>query len=248
MSNKIIKFLKENIFPSNLTCDVCGTEIFDGENICPDCKKTVTVNDGATCPVCGRKTFRPEICLECKEQVPKFARAVSALVYDEGAVALVAKFKKGGAYLKDYFAELLCGKLSELPAFDRIVYVPLTKKSERIRGYNQSSLLAKAISVRTGIPVIEGALKKVKATVEQKNLSKSERTKNLKGSFKAEKRSAIKDKRLLLVDDVLTTGATADEACRILLAAGAAKVFLATATSVEYKSYALLFAPEKSGE
>ena len=109
-------------------------------------------------------------------------------------------------------------------------------------------MLAKAISVRTGIPVIEVALKKVKATVEQKNLSKSERAKNLKGSFKAEKRSAIKDKRLLLVDDVLTTGATADEACRILLAAGAAKVFLATAASVEYKSYALLFAPEKSGE
>lgn len=228
--------LSEAFFPNSFTCDICGIETFDG-NICPDCLKTVTFNDKVTCPVCGRKTVRPEICLECKAETPKFKKAVSPLVYDGGAVTLIAKFKNGSGYLKDYFAGLICKKLENLPEADCIVYVPMTKKAVRSRGYNQAEILAKSISERTQIPVLKEIFVKVKETAEQKNLSKKERAANLAGCFNVASRAEIKDKTVLLVDDVLTTGATADAACKKLLQAGAKRVYFAAVASVEYKPF-----------
>ena len=148
---------------------------------------------------------------------------------------LVAKFKNGHPYLKDYFAELLVERLFEMPGLDCIVYVPMTKKAVRKREYNQAELLAKSISKRIDLPVIKNCVIKIKETNEQKSLSRKERAKNLKGCFKVEKASEIKGKRVLLIDDVLTTGATAEAITEKLLKAGADSVYLATVASVEYK-------------
>lgn len=157
------------------------------------------------------------------------------MVYEGGGVALVAKFKNGGAYLKEFFADILAEKLKELPAPDCMVYVPLTKKSLNRRGYNQTKLLAKALSERTKIPVVYGAVEKVKTTAEQKGLTHKERRKNLNGAFKAVKKAELSGKTVLVLDDVLTTGATADEVCSTVLKAGAAQVYFASVASVEYK-------------
>lgn len=222
------------MFPENFTCDICGIETFGG-NLCPDCLKTVTFNDGVTCPVCGRRCVRPEICRECKEKLPLYKRAVSPLVYDGGGVALVAKYKNGNAYLKEYFADLLLKSLQQLPALDCAVYVPCDKKTLRRRGYNQVKLLADALTKRTNLPVLKDAVKKVKATEVQKGLNKEGRAKNLKGCFKVTNAAAINGKKVLVLDDVLTTGATADEMCKVLLKAGASEVYVATVASVEDK-------------
>lgn len=222
------------MFPNNFTCDICGGETF-GNNICEDCLKTITFNNKNTCPVCGRKTERDEICLECKASAPRFKKAVSPLVYDGGTVKLIVKFKNGNGYLKEYFAGLIEEKVEDLPVCDYIIYVPMTKKSMRKRGYNQSELLAKSISKRLKTPVLKDAVVKVKETSEQKSLSHRERVKNLAGCFKVEKRTEIKGKNILLIDDVMTTGATADEICKRLLNAGAKQIFLATAASVQYR-------------
>ncbi len=238
MKNSFFKILKEIFFPPSFSCDVCGRETF-GTNICKQCLKNFTFNTGASCPVCGRKTVRPEICLECKAQPPVYSKAVSAIVYDGEGVALVAKFKNGGAYLKDYFADLLYEKVKTLPETDCIVYVPMTQKAISKRGYNQTYLLAKELSARTDKPLVKDALIKTKETSSQKALTRKERAENLKGAFKVVEKQALKDKRVLLVDDILTTGATADEISKVLLAAGAQKVYLATVASVEYKNPSL---------
>lgn len=221
------------LFPENFTCDICGVETF-GSNLCPECVKSVTFNSGKVCPLCGRKNIADEICLECKEKPPAFNGAVSAIVHENGGAALVKKFKNGKGYLKEYFADLLLKKLSSLPPADGIVFVPMTKKAAKKRGYNQSELLAKALSERTGVPVIYGALEKTKDTEEQKSLSQAERAKNLKSCFKSGK-TPVNGKILYLTDDVLTTGATAETASKLLFKAGAKAVYVLTVTSVEYK-------------
>ncbi|MDE6505500.1 MAG: ComF family protein [Clostridia bacterium] len=227
-------FLAETFFPKSFTCDICGVETFK-TNLCPDCAETVDFIGEGCCPVCGRKTVRPEICLECKEKPPLFKKAVSAFVYENGGVLLIKKFKDGNGYLKEYFADLLAEKIKNLPAADCIVYVPMTKKAQRRRGYNQSELLAYSLSKRINIPVIKDALKKVKETDEQKSLAKSERAKNLSGCFAVNKPEEIKGKNILLADDVMTTGVTAEEITRALLAAGALNVYSCAVASVEYK-------------
>lgn len=238
--NVFVKFtffkkLAEKLYPPDFTCDICGVETFGG-NLCPDCLKTVTFNDGPVCPKCGRFTLRNEICLDCKARMPLYKRAVSPLVYEGGAVTLIYKFKSGdGAYLKEFFADLIVKKLKDVPVPDAIVYVPMTEKAERKRGYNQSELLSSAVSERISRPVYRDVLVKVKDTSEQKGLSRRDREKNLTGCFKITDRKKVKGKTVLLVDDVLTTGATSDEICRKLRAAGAKTVYVATVCSVPYK-------------
>lgn len=231
---KFLKKMQSIFFPPAFTCDICGIETF-GSNLCPDCLKSVTFNSGTTCPVCGRKTVRPEICLECKADAPLYKKAVSPLVYDGGVIRLIAKFKNGSGYLKDYFADLMATSFKALPAADCIVSVPVTPGAKRRRGYDQCKLLAHALSARTGVPVLDGAVLKVKKTREQKGLSLKERTENLEGSFRVAQPKDLKGKDVLLVDDVQTTGATAREMCKVLLKAGCKHVYFITAASVEYK-------------
>jgi len=237
MANGFLKILRDTLFPPDYTCDVCGAESF-GYNICENCLKTFTFNDGVTCPVCGRKTVRPEICLECKAKAPKYKKAVSPLVYDGSVIELIAKFKNGSAYLREYLAKLIAAKLADFPKADCIIYVPMTKKSQKRRGYNQTKLLAESLSKLTDIPVVKGAVEKIKKTSAQKGLTFKERQDNVKGAFKAVKPEELKGKTVLIIDDVLTTGATADEMSKIALAAGAKRIYLATAASVEYKNNA----------
>ena len=228
------RIFAETFFPNDFTCDICGGESF-GSNLCADCKKSVIFNDAAACPVCGRRTVRPEICLECKAVVPAYKKGVSALVYENGAVILIQKYKNGAAYLKEYFSALIYDKLNGLPSFDAIVYVPMTKKALKKRGYNQSLLLAKCLSEKLNAPVIKDALEKTKDTAEQKTLTLKQREQNLNGCFAVKNPEAVKDKILLLTDDVLTTGTTANVLTVKLLAAGAKAVYFASVAAVEYK-------------
>lgn len=227
--------VRDSLFPQNITCDICGAEIFDGGHFCNKCAPAVIFNDKTVCPVCGRKTARAEICIDCKAEAPLYKKGASALVYSGGGAALVLKFKNGAKYLKTYLGELMAEKAKTLPKCDAVTYVPITKRRKRTRGYNQGELLAAEVAERLNIPLVH-ALKKKRDTDEQKSLSKSDRLKNLKGCFDYADRAAVKDKNILLVDDVLTTGATAEEVCRKLLSAGARAVYFVTAASVEYNA------------
>lgn len=117
----------------------------------------------------------------------------------------------------------------EINKLDAVACVPMDAKKERQRGFNQSELLAEAISQRAGILNVH-ALRKIKTTPPQVTLSEKERWENVKGAFDIieEKKQAVKGKKLLLVDDVLTTGATAGACSLVLRKNGAARVFVAT--------------------
>lgn len=231
--NGFLKAVADAVFPPRFTCDLCGREIFDGGHFCKECAGRVSFNDGTTCPVCGRRTKAEGMCLECKAHSPAYDRAVSAMIYEDGGAAVILKFKRGGAYLKDYFAELLAPKCGCFDDADGVCYIPMTRRAERERGYNQAELLAKELAKRLHLPVVN-ALEKIKDTGEQKSLTRREREDNLRGCFRAE-RKIVAGRKLILTDDVMTTGATLEEAARILKKRGAAKVYAVTAASVELK-------------
>ena len=110
---------------------------------------------------------------------------------------------------------------------DVICYVPMTKKSEKKRGFNQCEVIARHIGYRINIPVSD-CIKKIKNTKEQKTLTKEERVKNLKGAFKVSRVKDIKNKDVILIDDVMTTGATINECKDILKRSGANKITVLT--------------------
>lgn len=223
--------VRHTVSPEDYTCLICGIEIFGGR-LCKDCSASVTFNDGAACPVCGRRTPRTEVCLECKYRRPDYARAVSCFVYRGGGAVLVSLLKHGKAFVSDWLAEMMCEKIARLPRADAIVAVPMTRKEVKRRGYNQSALLASKISRLTDIPFLPDAVRKESDTPEQKGLSRTDREANLKKCFKAQK-SAVRGKAILIVDDVMTTGATLNSLAACIKRSGAREVYAVTAASVE---------------
>jgi ComF family protein len=115
--------------------------------------------------------------------------------------------------------------LPALPALDVIIPVPLHPQRLREREYNQSLLLANRLSRQTGIPLLLACLLRIRPTVPQTSLSKKERLTNLRGAFSVSKPAYIQGKRILLVDDVFTTGTTLNECAKTLRRAGSGHVY-----------------------
>lgn len=215
----------------NLTCDICGREVFGGERFCGQCRDALPWIGRDRCPVCGRAQKEAGLCLECKQIRPQYSAARSLFRHEGEAARLVLRLKNGERYLAQTLCEFLTPLLAEFPDADAVTFVPMTEKAERARGYNQSYLLAGAISKQSGLELLD-VVKKVRETDAQKSLGRRERQKNLKGCFKVEEKKCVAGKTIVLIDDTLTTGATAGEVSERLNAAHAKKVYLVTVTSV----------------
>ena len=120
----------------------------------------------------------------------------------------------------------------EFADVDAVTFVPMTKKAIRRRGYNQSKLLAEAISRATGKELL-CAVEKKRENADQRVLTRQEREENMKDVFAVSDKAQVKGKRILIADDTLTTGATASALAEVLKKAGAADVYLITVASVE---------------
>lgn len=197
------------------------------------------------CIFCGKPTKlhsgNPYLCESCAENMPYLrpngeidensaVRGVSVFRY-EAVKDTIFKFKYDGyknygkilgKYMADYVIE---NNICDVLEADIIVPIPLWKKKEKERGFNQSALLAEAVSDIIGIPFENEVLIRNRKTVPQKGLSRSKRSDNLRGAFSLGKGSSVENKKVVIVDDIYTTGSTVYECSKILYGAGADKVF-----------------------
>jgi ComF family protein len=199
-----------------------------------DIFSALTFLDDPCCVSCGYP-FDHEItgisafdlqCASCLARRPAYATARSALQYDDASRKLVLAFKHGGHTdrLHTFVAQMHRAGRTALSHADLIIPVPLHRTRLIKRRYNQSALLAGALSKRCDVPMDPHCLLRPKRTPSQGGLSAKGRHRNVQGAFTVESPDAIKGKRLVLIDDVMTTGATLESCARSLKRAGAARV------------------------
>lgn len=237
LKERLYGFFRRHVYNPKWQCVVCGTENFGDGYLCDNCAKTMPYIVGAHCAHCGRAVIAPEAyCSTCKEHMVAVDKARSVYNYEKPIKTLVHKFKYGNhQYLKEFFGEDLTNLyLKNYFNADYLTFIPMHVKDERKRGYNQSRLLAEFVAERTGVAVFSG-VEKVKRTTRQAKLKRAERLKNLKDAYRVTDRKAVKDKTVVIVDDVTTTGSTAEALAEKLKKSGAKLVYLITVASVPPK-------------
>jgi len=208
------------IFPPS--CAGCGKP---RTRWCFECESKTILIKGLTCEICGLPETRPGICHRCTANRPVFNQLRSWAVYADPVRKALLRLK----YSNDVsLSEIFGTKLLELFLklrwnVDLVVPVPLGRVRQRQRGYNQSDLIAQIFAASVGIEYQSEALNRNRETRSQVDLVFSERDKNVRGAFTAAKNS-IEQKRILVIDDIATTGATLSACAYALLSAGAAEV------------------------
>jgi len=203
-------------------CAACGRL---GALLCAACEARLAPVAGPICRRCGRALEGPGLCPTCAADPPPLRQMRAPLRYEEPTSRLIHSLKYEGYFA---LAEPLARRLiAGWPAWDQppdlILPIPLHSRRQRRRGYNQSELLARPLARAVGIPFSAAALRRTRHTPPQVGLGPAARADNVKGAFAADP-AAVGGRHVLLIDDVLTTGATMSAAAEALLAAGAASV------------------------
>ena len=224
-----MKFLKDIVdFFIPAYCGICKQKLSHNEKVvCDKCFYSIPVITQPFCERCGRPTDET-VCNECIEYPHQFSRARAIGRYDGILGELIMLFKhKNKISIGKRLGSMLAVILQSdefLSCGDIIVPVPLHRVARRRRGYNQSEILACEVSKVTGIPVLSKTLYRVKATKAQTGLPHEERKENVEDAFKV-KGNEVKGKKVILIDDVCTTGATLDECANKLNKAEAIDVY-----------------------
>lgn len=229
---RIIDFIIDCLFPRR--CPVCHDIVDEmGELICEKCKGKLIYVKEPYCMKCGKplSTSEKEYCIQCEGNERNFIEGRSVFIYDDVMRKSIYSFKYNGRqeYAKFYAKEIvrqLLPKIKEWKA-EAIIPIPLHKSKLIKRGYNQADLIAKELSNLTNIPVYSNYLLRTRKTENQKNLTASERGKNLKNAFKIGQNN-VKFKTTILIDDIYTTGATIMSATEVLSEYGVEKVYFIT--------------------
>ena len=218
-------------------CALCSGVVELGEYLCPVCAAKVTRIFPPFCAKCSQP-FDGAItgsftCANCEDRVLHFDAAVSAYRSRGVVRKVMLDFKYGRRIhlrhlLGGWLAESLVDPRLAGRRFDLIVPVPLHPAKKRERGFNQAEVLATVLRRRCRLRV-EDALQRTRYTETQTHFDRDERMQNLKGAFRLRRGSNVQDLRMLLVDDVLTTGSTLSECASVLKKAGALSVHAATA-------------------
>lgn len=222
MLRRLGRFLAHCFFPNR--CPFCGRCIEAERHACPDCEREEAAAPGLILTGCRRDGRHYDAVCAPFRYEERGRLAVAALKFQEETHA--------ARHLGYYQAKRL--EESGLAAgIDAVVPVPMDRRQKRKRGYNQAALLARAVGFYLEVPCLDG-LEKARATAIQHTLTAGERRHNLRDAYRVPKPEAVRGRRLLLVDDVLTTGATADECAKTLRAAGAEQVVVSVACAVRY--------------
>ncbi len=212
-------------------CAVCGAVLPFGRNhVCPDCNRKLSYVSQPVCLLCGKEIEdERELCRDCAVRDRQFSGGAALLNYNGAAKQMMAGLKYENRrscveFLAWEMARRHGRQLLRLKP-DALVPVPVHAARRRERGYNQAELLAKALGKNLGLPV-KNLLIRASNTAAQNKLGYGARQKNEKQAFRAAASCEAYD-CLILVDDIYTTGATAENCTEALLAAGAGRVFLA---------------------
>ena len=218
-------------------CAVCAQAVGPEQNLCLSCTEKASRIKPPFCAKCSQP-FTGAItgsfaCANCANRLLHFEAGVSAYRSRGVAREVVHRFKYGRQIhlrrlLGDWLAEALKDSRLAARRFDLVVPVPLHPARQRERGFNQAELLAAELRRVSGLTV-RNVLQRTRYTATQTQFDRSERMENLRGAFRLRRGSNVQDLRMLLVDDVLTTGSTLSECASVLREAGALSVHAVTA-------------------
>ena len=237
LEKKNLNFVKnasqDALFPSRCPCCRKVEPWGKASSICRDCRKKLPFIGQDRCLVCGRKVAaEEELCRTCRERDHDFDQARALFMYSPEVGRMILSFKnkeekETGICLGKEMAEAF---RESLPLWrpSLLVPVPITRAKERKRGYNQAQVLAQELARSWDLPVVSGLLVRERESRQQKELTYTERLGNLREAFRLA--STVKSgERIILVDDVITTGSTADVCAKLLKDAGASQVYVAAA-------------------
>ena len=228
------------LYPESCVACACAVSTLQDCGICRRCREKILQLRiaGPLCPSCGLpyRTFadgEAHLCGRCTMRLPPYSGARAFGWYGSELSRAIQALKFGGRRnLAGFLAALMAETLLEAwdaRDIDLIVPVPLHPKRLRERGYNQAALLGRRLGRFVGLPCHAALLRRIRHTSPQVGLSDAERARNLRLAFRCARPDAARGMRILLVDDVMTTGATVASAAEALLAAGARRVSVLTA-------------------
>jgi len=231
---KVGIFLLEIFFP--IRCINCQRENF---YLCPDCFSLIELNNQHYCPFCrpAKIVLDGKTCSSCRQKGKKLTGLFFAAPYQNFILKKIISQYKYEPFVKDLSKTLSLLIIQHFQTIDNkpsffkdkrdfvFVPVPLSQKRKKWRGFNQAEEIAKELSLYYNIPLANNVLLKIKDNFSQTDLSGKEREENVRGIFKCISSEAIKNKKILLVDDVFTTGSTMEECALTLKQAGAKEVW-----------------------
>ncbi len=231
-AKQLLDRLSGLLFGKPAICALCGSPLPKDapSEICELCQDKLGQEMAWVCEVCGAPIRSPlRICPDCRKNLYAFDGQRSAGIYQGDLRKAIAKMKfQGERWISRPLARLMAGAARVFLPVDLVVPIPLEPGSRIRRGYNQALDLAKEIGPLIDVPVID-LLVREKRYAHQAELGRSMRWRNLMESMSSKTPINLRGQRILLVDDVTTTGATLDEAARVLKGMGAEKVFCVTA-------------------
>jgi len=233
----IFEIIINVVFPPR--CPMCDRVITvsDKGKLCRKCESEVITLDDQICMKCGRKIAdtREEYCISCKSRRHVFSQGKVMFSYDGCVRNSLHRFKYANRKeYAQYYGEKAAERYGDWirqKEIGLIVPVPMHKKKKNFRGYNQAEVFARCLSDKTGIPYTT-EVKRVKNTKPQSGMNETERKNNLQNAFKIST-NVVKYKRILLVDDIYTTGSTVDELARVLIQEQAYEIFVLCIASGE---------------
>lgn len=225
-----VRRLMSFLYPDR--CAVCDEVVESGNTLCKECSQKIRPLHGDTCHRCGKLLTDTDrlYCYDCSRKIHFYERGFAIFEYSDIKKSLY-RFKYSGraeyAAFYAFAADRVYGKTLKELDLDAIVPIPIHKRRLAVRGYNQAEEFAKELSKRINTPVMSNLIRRCKSTVPLKKLSEEERKNNLKNAFIIAAND-VKLKKILLVDDIYTTGATIDTVSALFKEHGVEKIYFIT--------------------
>ena len=230
--SKSFKLAANLVYPQR--CYLCGNDIesYSTEYLCPEHKRMVHLIQDSYCKICGKKIYAKSDgemkCYNCRTTKRLFDSGYSVTVYEESIKTLIHAYKyKRKKFLRHTLGRMMYEGIARNVSYMDIKYivpVPLHWRRYYKRGFNQACELVKLTSRQLNIPILKRNLRRIRYTTPQVDLEPDERQENIKGAFQVLYPEQFQGNDIMLVDDVMTTGSTANECARVLKRAGCGQI------------------------